>query len=94
MISSINIWISFILPQCPLYTLLFWVVHCKEGLAWEYMNTNNLQNMVVQYVPIHGRNKNRALDRREIGTNTFPSVQIYQCHTPVKFSVDNIVSVS
>lgn len=45
--------------------------------------------MVVQYVPLCDRSKNRALDgRRETGTSTFPSVQIYQCHTPVKFSVD------
>lgn len=94
MISPVNIWISFILPHCPCSGLL-WVVGCKGNMAWELMHINNLQNMEVHCVPICDRSKNRALDRRrETGTSTFPSVQIYQCHTPVKFSVGSTVSVT
>lgn len=76
-------------------TGLLWVVGCKGNMAWDLMHTNNLQNMVLQYVFICDRSKARALDRRkETGRNTFSSVQTYQCHTPVKFSVESTVSVT
>jgi len=82
MFSPGNIWISFILPQCP---ILLYLVTLSSTLQGKYglkthTCTNNLQNMVLQYVPICGRSQ-RALQRREAGTNFPPPVQIYQCHT-------------
>lgn len=81
MISPGNIWISFILPQCPLLLysiLLSSTLQSKCGLK---THTQIICRTWCYSMWPYVAEVKQGLDRRETGTNIFPAVQTYQCHT-------------
>lgn len=77
------------------YTRLLWGVHCKASTAWKHTHTNNLQDMVLQYVPICDRSKTEPWTEDGKLAVTFSSLSKSTSATlSVKLSVYKAVSVS
>jgi len=72
MISPPNIWISFILPQCPLLLHLAPLSSTVQGKYSLNTNTHNLQNVLLLYMPICDRSKTEPRTEEGNLALTFP----------------------